>query len=138
MINEFRWPHEFLSNFYFWPVRYEGILYPTSEHAYQAAKTRDPNVRLRISLLPTPGASKKAGKALDLRSDWEDVKVMVMADILRLKFAPGSYMAFLLLSTGDEHLVEGNYWHDTFWGVCNGRGQNHLGKLLMQIRAELR
>jgi N-glycosidase YbiA len=77
------------------------------------------------------------GKRVALRSDWEVVKVGIMEQCLRSKFA-GSELRSLLLSTGDAELVEGNTWNDRFWGVCRGKGQNHLGKLLMRIRSELR
>lgn len=142
MISSFSGQYNFLSNFFFWSVKYEGISYSTNEHAYQATKTTDGQERLRLSQIPNPGAVKRAGRSLQLRPDWEEIKIVVMADLLRLKFAPKSYPAHLLLSTGDEHLVEGNHWHDRFWGAENVQGhwvgQNHLGKLLMQIREELR
>lgn len=138
MIDRFRWPHEFLSNFYQWHVTYEGWDYRTSEHAYQAAKSERLSDRVIIQACDTPGQAKKYGKTVRLRSGWEDLKIPVTATILRDKFKRGSYTGFLLLSTDNEYLVEGNNWHDTFWGICDGRGQNHLGKLLMQIREELR
>jgi ribA/ribD-fused uncharacterized protein len=128
--------HRFLSNF--WPVVviYEGQSYPSVEHAYQAAKTSDVEVRRRIARLISPAAAKATGGAIALRLNWEQVRLHVMEDLLRLKFAHPD-LREKLLATGDRDLVEGNSWGDGYWGVCRGVGENHLGKLLMKIRAEL-
>jgi ribA/ribD-fused uncharacterized protein len=128
--------HRWLSNFYEHPVTFEGVVYPSVEHAYQAAKTANPQDRAPFTS-GTPGQAKRRGRALKLRSDWEGVKVDVMLALLRVKFKHAG-LAHLLRGTGDAHLEEGNTWGDTFWGVCNGQGQNTLGRLLMQVRAELR
>ncbi len=136
-IEDFRGEYRWLSNFEYCPIRYEGIDYPTTEHAYQASKTLDVNERIKISLAETPGKSKRMGYKLKLREDWENIKLSVMKDILRIKFSQPEYKE-KLLSTGNVRLIEGNSWQDVFWGVCNGVGENHLGKILMQIRAELR
>ena len=85
----------------------------------------------------TPGQAKRAGNKLVLRPDWEQIKIIVMTDLCRIKFQD-PHMRKLLLDTGDAELIEGNWWNDTFWGVCNGIGQNHLGKILMAIRNLLR
>ena len=137
MISDFHSPgHEFLSNFYMTPVLWEGILYPSSEHAYQASKSLDPNIRKDISLLSTPGKAKRAGKMLIQRPDWNDqLKLLTMEAILRIKFQDPKLRA-LLDSTKGQELIEGNTWGDTFWGVCNGKGKNHLGVILMNIRDE--
>ena len=60
-----------------------------------------------------------------------------MKILLRQKFGD-AWLRAKLLATGDAELIEGNYWHDTFWGMCNGKGENHLGRLLMEVRSELR
>jgi len=133
MIDKFEGRHRFLSNFYLHQMTFENILYPSSEHAYQAAKTLDVSLRLGIANLPSPGKAKKAGKNLELREDWEDVKVDIMREILNIKFQDPELQT-KLLDTGYHELVEGNTWGDTFWGVCGGEGQNWLGKLLMKIR----
>jgi ribA/ribD-fused uncharacterized protein len=138
MINSFSGRYAFLSNFYPAEVEYCDILYPTSEHAYQAAKTRNRAERLMISRLPTPGKAKRAEVAL--RQEWEEIKDQVMLDILRLKFTPGTRLANMLLDTGPEMLVEGNT--DTYWGRVqqpdgSWKGRNQLGKLLMRVRKEL-
>lgn len=139
MIKEFRGPNRFLSNFHPALVVYEGIIYPTTEHAYQAAKTLDEGWRYEISAQTTPGKAKRLGRQAPLRADWEKVKLGVMLEIVRLKFSPPHFSLIdQLLATGEELLVEGNTWGDTFWGVCRGRGENHLGEILMQVRDELR
>jgi ribA/ribD-fused uncharacterized protein len=142
MINKFDGPYAFLSNFYHSPIVYEGLEYPTVEHAFQAAKTLKVSERESIAALPTPGAAKRAGRQVALRKDWEEVKIDVMRECLKEKFKDPVLFASLV-ATGDEELIEGNYWHDNFWGVCscersNGQGLNQLGKLLMELRAELR
>jgi len=94
MIDDFRGPYRWLSNFEPSPVEFDGVIYPTVEHAYQAAKNESPLYRKHI--------------------------------------------LERLLATGDQELIEGNTWGDRFWGVCDGEGQNQLGRLLMELRNELR
>lgn len=130
-------PYGFLSNFYVCQVELDGHSYCSLEHAYQAAKTLDMNERTKIRAAATPGQAKKLGQEVTLRSDWEQIKIQVMEGLLLKKFSH-PHLMLSLLGTGDEQLVEGNWWGDTFWGVCRGRGQNHLGKLLMKVRAALR
>jgi ribA/ribD-fused uncharacterized protein len=138
MIDSFSGKYRFLSNFYPCWVKFKGDDYPSVEHAYQAAKTLDEQLRLMFQEpVMTAGEAKKAGRRLKVREDWEKVKRGVMSIILREKFKQPKFKE-LLLATGDEELVEGNWWGDTYWGVCNSRGENHLGKLLMEIRDELR
>ena len=137
-ISSFRGPHAFLSNFHPSPIRVGERTAPTVEHAFQAAKTFDDEKVAWILDADTPGKAKWRGKRVPLRPDWERVRLAVMEDALRQKFAPGSELAAQLLATGDAELVEGNAWGDRFWGVSRGTGRNHLGRLLMRIRAELR
>lgn len=136
-IAEFQGEYRFLSNFYPAEVVYEGITYPTSEHAYQAAKTLEVNERKKIAAIATPADAKKAGRALKLRDDWETVKFVVMEDVVRYKFAHHDDLRQQLCDTGDSYLEEGNDWNDRIWGVYQGVGENRLGKILMKIRAEL-
>ena len=136
MINSFEGKYAFLSNFYEHPINEGSLTFPTNEHYFQAMKTLDLTERIAIARAGTPGQSKRMGRSVKLRSDWEDIKLSVMETALRLKFADPE-LAAMLKATGDEELVEGNWWNDTFWGVCNGVGENNLGKLLMKIRAEL-
>lgn len=131
---EFRW----LSNF--WPVSItctDGITYPSSEHAYMASKTLDMSIRREVATLKTPGDAKRFGRKIKLRADWEEVKRNEMLSVLRLKFRDPS-LRIKLINTGDAQLIEGNTWGDTYWGVCNGQGQNVLGQLLMLVRSELK
>lgn len=137
MIHSFQGANRFLSNFWPCQITYEGITYPSTEAAYQAAKTLDQAERKKMSKM-RPGDSKKYGRQLELRADWESVKLQVMEDVLRLKFFPGTKLSELLLLTHPHELREGNTWGDTFWGICRGKGENHLGKLLMKRREELR
>jgi len=130
--------YRFLSNF--WPaeVELDGIKFPTTEHAYQAAKTLDVDTRKQIAALEKPGEAKKfpRKKEFSLRSDWDEVKLSVMEDLLRQKFQHPE-LKEKLLTTGNSHLEETNTWGDVFYGVYNGVGQNHLGRLLMKIRSEI-
>ena len=142
MIVEFDGEYAFLSNFYDSPIFYEGITYPTNEHFFQAMKTLDIETRKAIAAAPTPGAAKRMGRHVSLRPDWEQVKVDVMRTGLMLKFTDAA-LTEKLLATGDEELVEGNWWHDNTWGNCHCTecsrkgGRNLLGMLLMELRKEL-
>ena len=137
MINSFRGKYFFLSNFYEIPVIFDGIRYQSSEAAFQAQKCADYEDRKAFANM-TPDESKKAGRKCNLRSDWEDVKVDLMKKIVYSKFTQNPYLAYGLLATGNEELIEGNTWGDKIWGQVNGEGQNLLGKILMEVREEIR
>ena len=140
-ILEFKGEFAFLSNFYDADLVWQNMLWPTSEHAYQGAKTLDVQSRLNIASLATPGQAKRAGKTLVLRPDWDEIKYGVMYDIVYTKFIQNYIIARALLDTGDAHLEEGNNHNDTIWGVCppgSGKGNNWLGLILMDVRKELR
>lgn len=139
VIAAFNGVNAFLSNFWAAPIfcTEDGILYPTAEHWFQAHKTENRHERLKIAAATTPGRAKRMGRQVQLRSDWEEVKLNVMRTALREKFKIPD-LCKALLATGDAILIEGNTWNDTFWGVCRGRGENHLGQLLMELRKELR
>jgi ribA/ribD-fused uncharacterized protein len=95
-------------------------------------------VRIRIAKAATPGTAKRLGRAVSLRTDWETIKFAVMENLLRQKFANPA-LRWQLLATGSATLHEGNSWGDRIWGECPlGVGENHLGRLLMKIRDELR
>jgi ribA/ribD-fused uncharacterized protein len=137
-------PYEWLSNFYPCQIIWQGAVWSTVEHAFQAAKTHDAAYRDMIRTTATPGHAKMLGQRsafahhhVELRPDWETVKYDVMIDLLRLKFREPD-LRRMLLSTGNAKLVEGNTWNDTCWGVCNGVGANNLGRSLMLVRAELK
>ena len=143
MIKEFSGIHEFLSNFWHSPFVHEGITYATNEHFFQAMKTLDPKERLWIACAETHGIAKRRGRQCTLRSDWEQVKDEVMLTGLRLKFSIPT-LRIQLLMTGDQELIEGNWWHDNTWGNCKCErcrdieGHNMLGNILMKVRKELR
>lgn len=130
---EYRW----LSNFWRCDVWACGETYPTVEHAYQAMKTRDLDARQMIRDQPTPGEAQWHGRCLALRTDWKDIRIGVMERLVRDKFTRHGDLGLLLRETGRRELVEGNDWGDRFWGVSDGAGLNHLGCILMRVRAEL-
>ena len=190
MIRSFTGEYRFLSNFFPSPVEFEGLVFPTVEHAFQAAKALSPLeagvsardwhravvqqmharmphttvlntppaevmgmhrhgitpfaavTRLIIRNCSTPGAAKRMGRSIHLRADWDAVRIDVMLTLLRAKFSIPT-LAARLLDTGDAELVEGNTWHDNFWGDCHCArcagipGQNWLGAGLMVVRSEL-
>jgi ribA/ribD-fused uncharacterized protein len=137
-ITEFDHDTAFLSNFAPSPVVWEGVAFPTVEHAFQAAKTLDPVERRRIAALPHPADAKAAGRRVALRPDWEAVKTDIMAALLALKFSDPQLRA-QLLATGEADLIEGNHWFDRVWGQCPlGVGENRLGRLLMAERRRIR
>lgn len=167
MINSFKDEHRFLSNFYKAGVSVPAgdghdstEMMPTVEHAYVVMKVGSwlafqdavtqhnqkipgPPIHLGEFTRMTPGQAKRLGRAVPLREDWDDVKLSVMLDLLFQKFAHPE-LAAKLLATGDQKLIEGNYWHDQYWGECTCPkhifvpGKNALGKLLMQVRMEVR
>ena len=148
MIESFSGRYNFLSNFYPAKIEHQGITYPTLEHYYVSMKVKNDqqidgkfityiDCRELIAKMPNPARVKQFGKIVKVRRDWDDVKLDVMLWGVREKFKHTD-LKDLLLSTGDQELVEGNFWNDTFWGVCRGEGQNNLGKILMKVRMELR
>lgn len=136
IINNFRGDYFFLSNFYIAPVTYADITYTSNEAAFQAQKLADPERRIEFGGL-NPSEAKKLGRHVPLRPDWEEVKIGIMYQIVTAKFMQNPALRLRLQATGSAQLEEGNTWGDTFWGRVNGIGQNHLGKILMQVRSEL-
>lgn len=137
MISAFRGRWTKLGNYSSCTVFYEGHAYPTVEHAYQAQKTEDKALQKHIREQATPALAKWLARSVPLREDWERIKLNIMRDLLLEKFSQDPER-LILLSTGQEELIEGNWWHDTYWGQCPvGVGQNWLGKLLMEIRWQL-
>jgi ribA/ribD-fused uncharacterized protein len=137
-IDRFTGRYDLLSNFHASPIKVEGIEYPTVEHAFQAAKTMNVEQKRALAEASTPGHAKRMGKRVQLRPDWEQVKVGIMEELMRLKFTTHADLREKLLATGDAELIEGNDWNDRFWGVCRGQGKNQLGVILMEVRRELR
>lgn len=147
-ITQFRGPNRFLSNFYPCSITWAGKTYVSVEHAYQASKTLDPVERQQILREPDPAKVKTIGNdrsQITLRRDWDKLKLEFMERMLRQKFERDP-LRQQLLDTGDATLIEGNNWHDNFWGACVCinctmdllDGQNHLGRLLMRVREDLR
>lgn len=136
-ISEFRGKYFFLSNFYEAPVTHQGISYQNNEAAFQANKLTNVDKRKSFSHL-NPSLSKKKGRKVNLRHDWEKIKDDVMYEVCLAKFSQNEELKKKLIETGDSILIEGNTWNDTYWGVCSGRGKNVLGKTLMKIREELK
>jgi len=140
-IASFTGKNRWLSNFWLTSVEFEGVRYPSSEHAYQAAKTLDLAQREEIRVSGSPGNAKRLGTKVTLRPDWEEIKLGVMEGVLVQKFSEETPLHEMLKETTGD-LKEGNWWHDNFWGSCacekcGDKGQNHLGKILMRIRSTL-
>ncbi len=154
MIAQFFGKDRYLSNFWYVPqkVTLDGILdyndglwYPTVEHAYQAAKSTDYADRYALAVnINEPSEAKRYGATIQVqkRKDWQQVNLIIMHELLRQKFNQQP-LKRQLIATGDQELVEGNHWHDNFFGVCScdkcktKEQYNHLGKLLMLVRTEL-
>lgn len=145
MIHGFNNKYDFLSNFYACEIEYQGKKYKTSEHAFQAAKTRIESERQWIATAATPGEAKRRGKQIHLRSDWDQIKDQIMLDIVRIKFRNLDMRQRMIaaINEGYDGFCEDNWWHDNYWGDCNCEkcknieGQNHLGKILMQVANEI-
>ena len=128
--------YDFLSNFFASTVAYEGTLYPTVEHAYQASKTLDKSTREIIRKAPDPNKAKRLGQSIVVRSDWHDVRVNIMKSLIKEKFE-NPFLKWRLLETKNKELINENRWNDKFWGVVNGKGENWLGKILQDVRQEI-
>lgn len=153
MINKFEGRFRFLSNFYPCKIEHKGIKYPSVEHFYVAMKVTEMQLlngiyytaadfRELISKIPEPGDVKKIGQRIKIRKDWDDKKLEFMNWAVREKFKDET-LSEMILSTGDEDIIEGNWWHDRFWGVCicskcSNTGDNNLGKILMTVREEIK
>ena len=135
-IDSFQGEYRFLSNFWYVSVLLDGVDYRSVEHAYMAAKTLDQSLRNQIRSFDKPGDVKRFCRTIKLRDDWEEVKFSIMLGLVRQKFSKEPLKS-KLLEAGDAELIEGNTWGDVYWGVCRGKGQNNLGKILMQVRSEL-
>lgn len=137
-------PFGVFSNLYRRPVEFEGVVYPTSEHAYQAGKPRKDSVRDWLLAAPSPALLAMAAHGLyvwDIHPDWAKTKFQRMKKILLAKFTQNEDLKVLLLSTGDSRLVESATVDNAvnrLWGEVNGKGQNKLGELLMEVRQEIR
>lgn len=122
------------------PILYEGLKYETTEHFFQAMKSKDISHRVCVSRTNSPGSAKAMGRRVRLRPDWSQIREDVMMFGLLHKFAEGTDWRRRLDATGDAIIVEWNTWHDNIWGQCvcercrDRKGWNLLGKALMKIR----
>jgi ribA/ribD-fused uncharacterized protein len=147
LIGEFAGEWRFLSNFSPSPVVLDdGFSYPTAEHAFQAQKTGDISERMAIARCRTATDAKAAGRKVALIEDWDRVRKRVMSDVVMAKFWQNPALADRLARTGGTLLVEGNTWHDNYWGECRcdraacvaEPARNYLGQILMAVRLVLR
>ena len=124
-----------LSNMYRCEILWKGRVYKSAETIYQMMKCMYMEDHKKFDDL-NGFEAKKLGRHVKIRDDWHEVKIDVMRDVLRAKFNAGEILRRKLIEL-DEPIVEDNYWNDTFWGVCRGRGKNMLGKLLTELREKL-
>ena len=133
--------YRFLSNYHICKVYYENIMYPSTEHAYQAAKTKHSDERHNFVHL-TCKEARLYGQKIILRNDFAKVRNKLMYDVNMIKFTNNEDIKKLLIDTENSYLEETNKWHDNYWGnciceKCGGKGLNNLGKTLMEIRGKL-
>jgi ribA/ribD-fused uncharacterized protein len=136
MINSFTGEYSWLSNFEPVEIEFNGIKYPSVEHAYMSAKSGDPQWKKLCAIIPSAGKIKRASREVDLVPNWEEVKVSVMWECIVQKFSQQPFKG-RLLATGFETLIEGNNHKDEYWGVSlkTHMGRNMLGGLIMHYRA---
>lgn len=127
----------FCSNFYHATLKFKEIDFHTAEHAYQWAKCKNQLDKNEILKSTNPVDAKKIGRHAEMVDNWDNIKIQTMYEILKAKFN-NLYLAERLIKTENQELVEHNYWKDYYWGVCDGKGENWLGRLLMKIREELK
>lgn len=148
MIEGFRGEYKFLSNFHMVDIEVDGIVYKSVEHYYVCSKFiddqmidniwYDKNMFIEyINSIDLPGKVKRIGSKIKVRSDWNKVKLDIMYKGLVAKYNVPE-LKKLLLDTKNQEIIEVNNWNDRYWGVCDGVGKNKLGKMLMDIRSELR
>jgi ribA/ribD-fused uncharacterized protein len=121
-------------------VEWRGILWTTSEHAYQAAKFEDPNIILKVQNARSAYEAKKVAHEHEesIKRDWDKIKIGIMKEIVREKLLQHPYIQRKLLETGDMKMVEDSPT-DSFWGRGpDWNGENNLGKIWMKLREELR
>lgn len=134
-IDKFEGKYRFLSNFSSHPVTFGGYTYQNAEAAFHAQKCP---ARAAEFIDLNPSQAKRLGRRVKLREDWEEIKNIIMSQVVWAKFSLDSDLAKKLLATGDAYLEEGNTWGDRHWGTVNGVGKNMLGKILMEVRDELK
>jgi len=134
-ITEFKDEYRFLSNFFHAPIKIgRHNVYPTNEHAFQALKCVNPDDHGQVMSAKTAAEAKKLGKQVIIKPNWNEIRNDVMFFINMVKYTTHQDLKQRLLATGSRELIEGNWWKDIYWGVCEDVGENHLGKILMRIR----
>jgi ribA/ribD-fused uncharacterized protein len=137
-IQGFRGEFDFLSNFYHASLEFKGVRFVSSEQAYVWSKTDDPIIKdVILSIIHSAKLKRYGSNGFATKPKWKEIKTSVMLEILRVKFGKNDHLKQKLLATGKRYIEETNWWNDTFWGVCNGVGENRLGNLLMLVRTEL-
>lgn len=138
-ITSFTGEYDWLSNFYPCKIKYHGYEFLCLEGAYQLCKLPDEMVNDHIKeyAILTGAQAKKKAKLLPIREDFHIKKYEIMRFLISLKFQDPVLKA-KLINTGDCELIEGNWWGDTYWGICNGNGHNYLGKILMELRSNFK
>jgi len=135
MITEFQGEHRWLSNFSDCEVLLDGVTYPSVENAYQASKSLVASERIKFESVKA-GKAKRLGKKITIRSEWDSVKLGIMEELTRQKFSKEPFKS-KLIDTGNLEIQEGNSWGDIYWGICDGKGENNLGKIIMKVRSDL-
>lgn len=139
MIDIFRGQHEFLNNSFPVNIEYDGFIYGSVEHAFQAAKTTDAEIRSTIRNAQSSIEAKKLGRKIILQPTWDMDRLVIMKQLLTQKFELNLDLKLKLLKTGSETLTQGGMRKDQFWGVNEfGVGENRLGEMLMEIRLNIR
>lgn len=139
MITEFQNEHRWLSNFAPVKIKLDGLEFPSVEHAYMSAKSDNAEWKKFCSNPNNKaGDVKRQSRNVTLKEDWDEIKLEVMKECVTQKFSQEPYRT-KLLETGTQHIQEGNRWNDKFWGVClkTNKGENHLGRLIMDVRSAL-
>lgn len=136
-IEKFRGYYGFLSNMYECDIVIDGMHFTSAEAAFQSYKPADNKVR-KLFVDISPKKAKTLGKSIDLRDDWDQIRDKVMFYVVREKFRQNPVLRNRLLKTGNEMLIEGNDWGDKYWGVCDGVGENKLGRILVHIRDKMK
>jgi ribA/ribD-fused uncharacterized protein len=136
MIKKFMGEYRWLSNFHLIDIEYQGLVFPSTENAYQAAKVPQDSRKTFLDI--SPSQARKLGQIVNMRKDWDEVKLSVMHELQIIKFKDLD-LRQKLLDTRPKILIEGNRWGDKFWGVDlkTGIGANHLGRILMEVRNAL-
>ena len=134
-ISSFRGENYFLSNMYPCEVVYNGVLFQTAEAAFQAAKCFRRAAEFAAFGKGEGRKAKSLGRKVGICPDWEQKKLRVMQEVVLAKFLQNADLMAKLEATGDARLVEGNTWGDRYWGICDGKGENHLGLILEAVRA---